>query len=508
MTLLRSPLPPSSVVNRRFFSTAIEVGQRAGTGDEGLGGEKTYRVEIKTTAELRAYVGETWGVWIPDERCCEDHQSPMDAFAASYFGEDPVVIWHASRGLGGKTVMLALLSLTEATTLGAGVTLLGGSGEQSTRVLQYMQGIDSNLTDAFWNAPAAPRELLRREVGRRTMLRNGGQVTALMASTRSARGPHPQRVRLDEVDEMDMKIYTAATGQAMGRRDDVTGKRIAGQMTISSTWHEPDGTMTYLLREARKRRWPVFQWCYRENLRGWLDEETLAEKRTQVTASVFQVEFDLQEPSPERRAIMPDTIARTFKRLLGEIDVDDDWVGEFVFEEPDPVGLYATGTDWAKDVDWTWILTYRVDRHPMELVAIRRCGRLPWPIMVEHHCERVKKYGGQSSHDATGVGKVVADYLTVGSEAFTFVGKPRTELLSAYLLAMEHGKIVNPVINLMLAEHKFADNAALFSAAKHLPDTIAAGALAWRAAVRARGADVGHALKARRRAQKKLKERT
>ena len=72
---------------------------------------------------------------------------------------------------------------------------------------------------------------------------------------------------------------------------------------------------------------------------------------------------------------------------------------------------------------------------------------------------------------------------------------------------MEHGKIVNPMLNLMVAEHKFADNAALFSQAKHLPDTIAAGALAWRAAVRARGADIGGATKARERARRRLRER-
>ncbi len=265
MTLTRSPIFSDLSVGRRAFGLAVGVIERAGVGGTGVG-DSTYRVEIMTVEELRAYVGETWGIWIPDQRCCEDHQTPMEAFACSYFGEDPVVIWHASRGLGGKTVLLALLSLTEATTLGAGVTLLGGSGEQSMRVIEYMQGLDPNLQDAFWNAPNAPRELLRRQVGRRTTLRNGGQVTALMASTRSVRGPHPQRVRLDEADEMDWTIYTAATGQAMGRDDPVTGRRIAGQMTISSTWHEPDGTMTELLKQARKKRWPVFQWCYKENL--------------------------------------------------------------------------------------------------------------------------------------------------------------------------------------------------------------------------------------------------
>lgn len=787
---------------------------------------RSYRVSLSTKQELAEWVEHTFGVRLVAESCCTGHCAPLDAFAAAYFADDPVTVWKASRGLGGKTVMLALLGLTEAVTLGAGVTLLGGSGEQSQRILSYMTGQDSNLGDHFWNHPAAPRGLVKREISRRTSLKNGGWIHALMASARSVRGPHPARVRLDEClagwtsiatdrgiiplrevrrgdlvwgwngarltrgvvrharymgtrqtftvrfdngstitgtgnhkilgsdrgvwlridqlsvgaevvgatmqpvrrtapwprpqqdrplpfllgrgkaprqatapalqlwsgdqsrvqglssllsqeacggqgtlhelwqaaeaarhpalstvlfelskqgrhdaedgggegdgsqdprarlsgrtadggvaqpdgngirtfradgaldprlctarpagrdrsswfllarqaerdssgwtqaryvgttgldgavcthgpdaqvvrvvgidtgpaipvydltvptlhsfvaggvvvhncDEMTREIYNASTGQAMGHDDPVTGRRIAAQLVASSTWHNPEGTMTYILEQARLKGWPLFEWCWRETLTGWLDEETVAEKRAQVPAAVFRVEHDLQEPSPERRAIPDEAMRSAFRPHLGRIEIGDAVEGEVVLEEAEKGGLYATGTDWAKDVDWTWILTYRADRHPAELVAFERTGRLPWPIMVEKLNDRVGRYQGQSSHDATGLGKVVTDYLTVQSEPFDFVGKQRTDLISGYLLALEHEKIVNPVIDLMVTEHRFADNEALFTAAKHLPDTIAAAALGWRAVQRARGADIGAAREAHRRARRRMRE--
>ena len=158
---------------------------------------------------------------------------------------------------------------------------------------------------------------------------------------------------------MSWDIYTAATGQAMGREDPVTGKRINGQMTISSTWHEPDGTMTELLKQARKKRWPVFQWCYKENLRGWLTEETVAEKRAQVTRAVFQVEYDLQEPSPERRVMLPESDdyieAAIFEREA--LMVGDEIEGPAIVEQLDTTTLIEPGWRASVEVSGNLLLT-------------------------------------------------------------------------------------------------------------------------------------------------------
>ena len=79
--------------------------------------------------------------------------APAQAFCDAYFSRASVVVWKASRGFGGKSTLLALLALTEAITRQADVTVLGGSAQQSERVLEVMTRL--------WGSPRAPRDLLK-----------------------------------------------------------------------------------------------------------------------------------------------------------------------------------------------------------------------------------------------------------------------------------------------------------------------------------------------------------
>ena len=55
------------------------------------------------------------------------------------------------------------------------------------------------------------RHLLRGEMlAHRTVLNNQSNIQILTASSKSVRGAHPQKIKLDEVDEMDPNIYEAA----------------------------------------------------------------------------------------------------------------------------------------------------------------------------------------------------------------------------------------------------------------------------------------------------------
>ena len=107
---------------------------------------------LGTNDDLLRYVEDTFGVRIPRTRCCAAHRTPAEAFCESYFARAPVTVWNASRAFGGKTFLLSLLALTEALTLEVSVTVLGGSGQQSARVLDAM--------GTHWRAPAAPTHLL------------------------------------------------------------------------------------------------------------------------------------------------------------------------------------------------------------------------------------------------------------------------------------------------------------------------------------------------------------
>lgn len=109
-----------------------------------------------------------------------------------------------------NSFLLALLSLTEQVVLGASVNLLGGSGEQARRVLQYLSGDDPNSMGVLWDSPNAPK-WMHPDDFTKTVSRtiNGGLLKTLAASQTSIRGPHPSRLRLDECLAYNQRVSTS-----------------------------------------------------------------------------------------------------------------------------------------------------------------------------------------------------------------------------------------------------------------------------------------------------------
>jgi hypothetical protein len=416
-------------------------------------------------SELAEAAYRLTGIRLSDRAVCPGHTAPLKAFADAYFARHPVTVWKASRGLGGKTTLMALLGHLETVLLGAEVTILGGSGQQSQRVHEAQE--------RFWKHPDAPLgKLVSDPTKYETRLTNGGRTVALLASTRSARGPHPQRLRLDECDEIALPIFDAALGQTMMARG------IAAQTVMSSTHQYADGTMTEILKRATDRGWPVYEWCYRENLTsngGWLDPSEVDRKRHEVTKVMWDAEYELGEPSPESRAIQPEMVDAMFKAELGTFGGRP---GEAIeIEPPAEEATYATGADWAKDRDWTVVFCLRTDVRPMRLVYYRRDGRKPWPQMVSIFDDCAGRYPGPAAHDGTGLGDVVDDLLSADAEGVKLVGRARSDLLSDYVKAIENGELEAPRIEHPYGEHKYATLKDLYGSG-HLPDSICAGALA------------------------------
>jgi hypothetical protein len=413
----------------------------------------------QTDKQLKSYLLSTYGVVIPDTQVCPGHCTPFRAFSDAYFARHNVTVWEGSRGFAGKSYLLALLGHIEADTLGAEVTILGGSGEQSTRVIEYLQKWSSG----------------EENIQRRTRYRSGGLVTALMASSKSARGPHPQRMRLDEVDEMDLAILDAAMGQPMGT------PKVAKQTVMSSTHHYAAGTFTEIKKRAEEKGWPLYEWCYRETSaqpEGWLSLEEIESKRGEVTASMWQAEYDLQEPSPEGRAILPEAVDACFRKELGEHA--GEMGREIIIEEPVEGATYATGADWAKKKDCTVIDTLRTDVRPMRRVAWVRLQRMSWPMMIGKFDKRVERYPGPACHDATGLGDVVGDYQEADARGVVLVGQRRADVFTKYIAAIEDKAIESAAIRYCEAEHRYCTNEDL-TGSGHPPDSFVAGAMAYKA---------------------------
>lgn len=439
---------------------------------------------ITSDEDLDKFLWDYFQIKLPNQVCCQAHtdkdgqhhpahSTPWQAFHDAYFARYPVTVWKASRGFGGKSFLMSLLAMTEALTLRADVNILGGSGTQSKRVLETI--------GKLWAVPTAPRDALRSEPGgQKQTLAWGNQIVALMASQASVRGPHPQRLRMDEVDEMKLTILDSALGQPMNKG------WVLSQVVLSSTHQYPDGTMTAILKRAKINGWPVYEWCYKENLEphGWLTQAEVERKRAILTVDMWNTEIELQEPSSEGRAIDTKAVEKAFSH-------------ELKLEDPVKEAKYSHGADWAKKVNYTVVVSIRKDVRPMRVVAVKRVQKEPWPKMAAILDTQVGSYGGTSVHDNTGIGQVVHDLLTHDSEPFDMVGRDRADLLTEYVAAVEKGDLQwprddsHPALAAAYGEHKYAKREDLYKGSKdgtgthHLPDTISAAALAWRAASKA-----------------------
>lgn len=185
----------------------------------------------RSDEELYELVKALWGICIPRNKTCSDHDAPFDAFAAAYFRRSPSILIHGSRGLSGKSRLMSILGLTVASVLGSDVNIVGGSLNQSINIHNTMRNA--------WESDHAPRYLIREETATRIKLTNQATIMPLTASQKTVRGPHPPSLLLDEIDEMDLAIFDASLGQPMPQ-ENWRGETIRPMTVMTSTWQYPD----------------------------------------------------------------------------------------------------------------------------------------------------------------------------------------------------------------------------------------------------------------------------
>ena len=399
--------------------------------------------------ELERFIATATGLRVPHAAVRKGHSAPWAAFCCAYFARSPVCLWIGARGLAGKTFQLALLGWVEAVTLHANVSILGGSADQSEKVLEYLNNL--------WSYPTAPKAALKDDpTARRVSLIWGNKIRALTASQKQARGGHPQRLRLDEIDEMEWKLFRAVRAQPMGTSD------IPSQIVMSSTHHYPNGTVTKMMREAVDKGHPIFRWGYDETLEtngGWLTQAQLNRSRIQIDAETWRVEVELGEPSTEGRAIMTAKVDAMFVEPAVACEEGE----EYEFEPPVDGASYAHGADWGQTSDYSEQVVWRTDVRPKRLVAYCYMRRRPYPEMVARLDKRMARYPGDGAHDYTGVGRV-GEFLEHGTiQDVTMVGTERRDLFRNYILAVENDEVRAPRVTRLYDQHRFVRNIDLYT---------------------------------------------
>lgn len=431
--------------------------------------------EPRTEEELWYLTQALWGHKIPRTKVCADHDAPFDAFCNAYFSRDPQILIHGSRGLAGKSRTLSILGLTKAAIMGADVNILGGSLSQSNNIHQTMR-------DA-WDSKNAPRYLVQDDNMTLIKLKNGAKIRPLTASQKTVRGPHPPFLLLDEIDEMDQLILDAALGQPMEQK--VNGRIIKPNTTMSSTWQYPDKTFAEMYRRHQEEDMPIYTWCYRETsnpIDGWLRPEFIEEKKKQIPAEMWRVEYELGEPSIGNRAFDSEKVEACFSLSAEPIQqrVMKDYE-EYLFDRPRNDQEYVVGADWAKAQDFTVITVYNATQLPVTPVYWLRMRRRPYPVMIKAFNDLVVKYNAEPIHDATGLGGVVHDYVDKRSRGFLMTGIQRDNMLSEYINAVENDKVRAPRIPTFYKAHLYCSVEDVYSRGQefHLPDEVCSMALGW-----------------------------
>lgn len=430
----------------------------------------------KDDDELYQVVKSFWGVTIPRGKHCPHHDAPFDAFAAAFFARSPQVLVKGSRGLSGKSQMMSVLGITEGVILGSDANIVGGSENQSQNVLEHMR--------KSWEHDGAPREMIRSDQAQKMVLQNNAIIRPLTASQKSVRGPHPARLLLDEIDEMDAEILESAKGQPMPQKNWL-GVRIPQQTIMVSTLQYAEGTMVKEMARFKDEGLPIYEWCYKDTMLakdGWLDEEFVEQKKREVSRERWRVEYDLGEPSIGNRAVDSDAVEKMFSLQAPEPIKKNREFEQYEYEAPQINRDYVIAADWAQAVDWTVITVWEVTTQPIRCVYFMRMQRRPYPEMVGWFNKLQKRYNAQGIHDATGLGRVVSDMMDARVRNFVMAGRERDDMLSEFVSGVERGQLRAPRIGTFYREILYASVDDLYSRGKdfHLPDTFCSAALAWK----------------------------
>ncbi|HEY4328180.1 MAG TPA: hypothetical protein VGN88_00490 [Phycisphaerae bacterium] len=206
-----------------------------------------------TREELREWCNRNLAVHLPMKAVCPGHDTPLDYLDYVFFDRGPAdpVVW-ACRG-GGKTLVAAIATLLDMIFRpGIDIRILGGSAVQTERMYEHLvRFVETGFRDLM---------IRGSKLGRITKsgftFGNGSRVELLSQSEGSVRGARVQRVRCDEVDLFDPKVWEAV--QLATRSKSGTSGVVRGTIEAFSTMNGPGGLMSKLVADGKRK---VFTWC-------------------------------------------------------------------------------------------------------------------------------------------------------------------------------------------------------------------------------------------------------
>ncbi len=218
----------------------------------------SFTKQCETRDELHAWVKEYLDINIPRTSCCPGHCAPFEYLASAYFEPSKDLVVWAPRG-GGKTRLGAIATLLDLVHKPkCSIRILGGSLEQSLKMWEHLRD---------------DLELLKEKAGddiaftvgaQRVRMNNGSVAAVLTQSEKAVRGLRVQKLRCDEVELFEPKIWEAAqlVTRTLKKSGNEPGPNVVnGVVEVFSTLHRPWGMMQKITDAAQARGATLLRWC-------------------------------------------------------------------------------------------------------------------------------------------------------------------------------------------------------------------------------------------------------
>ena len=228
---------------------------------------------IRNADELHKWIQLVLGLSIPTHPLCPHHDAPFTYLKHTFFEPaSDLVVW-APRG-GGKTRLGAIATLLDLVFKPhCQVRILGGSLEQSLKMWEHLHPDILKLIDEGHVKAKTSRN-------NRVTLSTGSSAAVLTQSERAVRGLRVQKLRCDEVELFDTKVWSAAqlttrslpgTARNLDPKSEISNPQsairnpqslpIAATIEALSTLHSRFGLMHDILESARANNTRVIKWC-------------------------------------------------------------------------------------------------------------------------------------------------------------------------------------------------------------------------------------------------------
>lgn len=352
---------------------------------------------IGTPQDLKTLLLAGLGLTISDKVNCseEGHKSPFSFLWAVIIDLVTEALVWANRS-GGKSYLGGLITwLRSGWNSGVGTKILGGSFEQSAKSYKAVNDM-WDRTEMMTDFLSAPPMITK------THWKNQSNVEILTASHNSVRGPHQQKLILDEVEEMAFDIFEAALSQPQASRG------IKSSTIIMSTMHKRYGVMNYLLEKYPEMGMVLFKWCVWEVLEPCVDyscstcplRSYCPGKQMKEAEGHYKIEdFVKKMQQLSIKALMAEWLCRNPSReglVYSEFEDEGDNVTEQGFDENKPVelGIDFGGTNPFAITAWQVFdkIDVQVDEVYMRdtrngLVIAEAKARPWWKNVKKAHCD-------------------------------------------------------------------------------------------------------------------------